>query len=240
MGASYPIEVLTPAEVGRLMRVVGRGASAPRNRALIVVMWRGGLRVAEALAIAPRDIDLARGTIRVRHGKGDVARTVALDPDACDELDTWRRLRVSTLGPLRKRGTPFFCTLTGGPMRTSYVRQLLPRLARRAGVAKRVHAHALRHTFAVELARERVPLHVISAALGHANVATTSRYIAHVELPELVDAMRARPSWRGPIEGDKATTPTRPPPEGPDARTSTTDSGASGPDRTRRPPSGRA
>jgi site-specific recombinase XerD len=46
----------------------------------------------------------------------------------------------------RAVGARLFCTIYGSPMSTSYVRQLLPRLARKAGIAKRVHPHGLRHT----------------------------------------------------------------------------------------------
>ena len=57
-----------------------RAPTGVRNRALLVVLYRGGLRVGEALALYPKDLDRRRGTIRVLHGKGDKARTVGLDP----------------------------------------------------------------------------------------------------------------------------------------------------------------
>ena len=192
-----PIEVLTTAEVNEMLLVAGRGLSAIRNRALIVVMWRGGLRVSEALALRPKDLEIERGLIRVLRGKGGKARTVAIDPEACAMVERWiNSRRVRLLGD--KPGSPLFCTLNGGQIGSSYIRKLLPRLARRAGITKRVHAHALRHLFAVELAREGTPLHIISHALGHANVATTSRYISHIESPELLAAIQGRPSWRKP------------------------------------------
>ena len=68
-----------------------------------------------------------------------------------------------------------FCTLAGGPLDPSYVRQLLPRLAPRAGVDKRVHAHGLRHTHAAELADEGYPVNFIQDQLGHASLAVTDR-----------------------------------------------------------------
>ncbi len=62
------------------------------------------------------------------------------------------------------------------------MRALLPRLARKAGIEKRVHAHDLRHTHAFELACEGHPLHVIQAQLGHTSLATTDRYVQGVRL----------------------------------------------------------
>ncbi len=88
-----------------------------------------------------------------------------------------------------------FCTLQGKTLQTRYVRTLLPRLARKAGIAKRVHAHGLRHTHAAELAAEGVPPNQIQRQLGHASLATTSRYLDHIAPQDLVDAMRRR-EWQ--------------------------------------------
>ena len=66
-----------------------------------------------------------------------------------------------------------FCTTTGKPVAASYVRTVLPRLARQVGITKRVHAHGLRHTHAYELMMEGVPLGIIQRQLGHVSLATT-------------------------------------------------------------------
>ena len=63
-------------------------------------------------------------------------------------------------------------------MDQSYVRHLLPRLARKAGIERRVHAHGLRHAFAVDLVRAGAPLYVVRDALGHSSVATTQVYLS--------------------------------------------------------------
>ena len=88
-----------------------------------------------------------------------------------------------------------FCTLDGRPVQASYVRTLLHRLARKAGIEKRVHPHGLRHTHAAELAAEGVPLNIIQAQLGHSNAATTSRYLDHIAPRQVVETMRKR-EWR--------------------------------------------
>jgi site-specific recombinase XerD len=82
-------------------------------------------------------------------------------------------------------------------MDQSYVRHLLPRLARKAGVERRVHAHGLRHAFAVDMVRSGTPLYVVRDALGHSSVATTQVYLSRVGAHEAVDAMRAR-DWEAP------------------------------------------
>jgi len=85
-----------------------------------------------------------------------------------------------------------FCTLAGGRVDASYVRHLLPRLAAKAGLDRRVHAHGLRHTYASELARERTPINVIRDALGHTSLAVTDRYLRNVAPMHMIDTIRAR------------------------------------------------
>ncbi len=79
-------------------------------------------------------------------------------------------------------------------MKDAYVRALLPRLARKAGVEKRVHAHGLRHSHAAELAAEGLPTNLVQAQLGHSSLATTDRYLRHIAPQQLIDAVRRR-AW---------------------------------------------
>ncbi len=188
-----PPEVLTEDEIRLLLRACSvKAPTGVRNRALIVVLYRGGLRLGEALALKPMDLDLIEGTVRVLGGKGDRARTVGLDPDAFALVQSWLDVR-DDLG--HDGHSPLFCTLRGAPLRDGYVRALLPRLARKAGIEKRVHAQGLRHAHAFELVREGQPLPVIQAQLGHANVATTSRYVRDFAPQQVISVMRSR-SWR--------------------------------------------
>lgn len=188
-GETFPVEILTDSEVQALIRACsGRAPTGIRNRALIVLLYRGGLRIGETLALEPKDVDTASGAIRVLRGKGGKARTVGIDAGAMSVVERWVEMR-------RKRGIrsgPLLCTLQGGRVSSAYVRKLLPRLASRAGIEKRVHPHGLRHTHAAQLASEGVPLNIIARQLGHSNVATTSRYIDHIAPQDVVDAMKAR------------------------------------------------
>ena len=170
-----------------------RAPTGVRNRALLVVLYRTGLRISEALALEPKDVD-RDGTLRVLHGKGDKARTVLLDAEAMTCLDRWLDVRASLGINGRNR---IFCTLKGAPLLTAYVRAMLPRMARRAGIAKRVHPHCLRHTTASEMRAEGMDIGVISRVLGHASTATTARYLDHVAPQAVLDAIRAR-AWTVP------------------------------------------
>ena len=193
-GETYPAEILTPDEVGRLFKACSRRApTGVRNRALITVLYRAGLRVSEALALALKDIDREAGTVRVLRGKGGQARVTGIDPHAFAAIDRWIDKRKE-LGLTRR--SRLFCTLQGEPIDPSYVRHLMKRLAGKAGIEKRVHAHGLRHTHAAELAAEHVPMNLVQAQLGHGSLATTSRYLAHIRPQELIDAMQKRHPWK--------------------------------------------
>ena len=67
-----------------------------RLRALIVVLWRAGLRIGEALALAETDLDARRGAVLVRRGKGDKRREVGMDRWAWEHLESWQQLRVGS------------------------------------------------------------------------------------------------------------------------------------------------
>jgi integrase/recombinase XerC len=193
-GRLFPAEPLSAAEVRSLLRATGADSlSAVRNHALLVVLWRAGLRVSEALALRPADVDFGRGTIRVRFGKGRKARTVGVDDSALAVLAAWIDRRAGAGLP----GDLLFCTLVrvpGSAMSPRYVRALVARLAVKAGIGHRVHPHGLRHTMAVELASEGWPVPLISRQLGHSNVATTDVYLAGLHPAEVVDRARHR-SW---------------------------------------------
>ncbi len=189
-----PPEVLTNAEVCALMRACSRHASTGlRNRALIALLYRTGLRITEALSLYPKDLDLADGSVRVLNGKGGRSRTVGLDPGAAAIVERWLDVR-SELGLSGRH--PVFCTLRGRVMAAAYVRVMLKRLAARASIDKRVHAHGLRHTHAAQLRAEGVDIAIISRQLGHSSITTTARYLDHIAPRAVIEAMRRR-TWTG-------------------------------------------
>lgn len=189
-GHSYPAEVLTVDEVHAILKAFGRGYAGARDRALTVLLWRTGLRISEALALYPKDVDLASHTVTVLHGKGDRRRTVGLDPDAAAYLERWLAKR-SELGLTGRH--PLFCVISkptlGKQLYSSCYREALKDAAGRAGILKRVHPHGLRHTHAAHLAEHNVPVHLIKAQLGHSSLATTARYVDHLSPRQVVAAV---------------------------------------------------
>lgn len=190
-----PAEVLTEGEVQQLISSCShRAPTGIRNRALIVMLYRGGLRIAEALALKPKDLDPAAGSVRILRGKGHKPRTVGLDPASFSFIDRWLDVRS-------QRGingsARLFCTLKGEEMLPSYVRALFTRIGKKARINKRVHPHGLRHTHAAELCRENVPINIIQKQLGHRSLAVTSQYLDHISPKDVIEAMKKR-EWNPP------------------------------------------
>lgn len=189
-GKRYPVEILTDAEVKSLINACSnRWPTGIRNRALIVILYRAGLRIGEALALKPKDINFEAGTIRILSRKGGEARTVALDPVAFTFISRWLDVR-------KARGiggySTVFCTLEGGIINPSYIGDLFKRIGKRANIEKRVHPHQLRHTMAAQLAQEGVPVNAIQKQLGHSSLVTTIQYLDRIQPQELIDIIKAR------------------------------------------------
>jgi len=195
-GCKYPVEVPTREEVNAVLKLCSRRApSGIRNRALLVTLYRSGLRVQEALDLLPKDIDFAAATINVRSGKGGKQRIVGVDDGALGAIEAWMTKR-STLGVTAKQ--PLFCQITRGregrPLHQQVVRDVLNRLGARAGIDKRLHCHALRHACASEMVAEGFDLSHVQAQLGHSSLTITQRYIAKIAPHQLASAMKAR-TW---------------------------------------------
>lgn len=185
-----PPEVLTNAEVRALLDACGRyRAVGVRHRAMLALLYRAGLRISEALSLWPHDVDLAAGTVRVRFGKGGYDRVAGLDAGAGAIVAAWMAVRMSMAVPPT---APLLCSSTGRVVTTAYIRRLLPVLGRKAGIAKRVHAHGFRHTHAAQLRAEGVDVAIISRQLGHRSILTTIRYLDHINPVAVVEAMRGR------------------------------------------------
>lgn len=189
-GKRYIPDPPTDEEFLRLLDACPPGKAGHRNRTLLVLLRRTGLRISEALDLKPLDLDLEACTVLVRCGKGGKMRKVGIDRQAAAVVSDWLKAR-ERLG--LDHTTPVFCGVNkgaeGSHLQTGYIRTLLPRLARQAGISRRIHAHGLRHALAVELARRGVPVPYIAIQLGHESVATTTKYLVGLSPQEVIDVM---------------------------------------------------
>jgi integrase len=92
-GEQYPADPPTVEEIVGIMRAVGDRVDGHRLRALIVLLWRAGLRISEALALQESDLDRGRGAVLVRRGKGGKRREVGMHRWAWEQLDPWLEIR---------------------------------------------------------------------------------------------------------------------------------------------------
>ena len=189
-GLKFPADPPRVEEIIAVMRAAGDSPHGRRLRGLIVILWRAGLRIHEALALAEADLDQRRGAVLVRRGKGGRRREVGMDAGGWDELQPWLELRLELpVGPL-------FCVLNGRTRGCQWssaaARAELRDIAVAAGVRRRFAPHQLRHAHAVELAREGVPLIVIQRQLGHSNLGITSVYLQGIDNAEIIDTVHAR------------------------------------------------
>jgi integrase/recombinase XerD len=193
-GRKFHTEIYSKDEVMSLLDECNGGISGLRNKVLIIVLYRCGLRISEVLGIRSSDYNQQEGTLRVI-GKGNKMRVVGLDSQTRMNLDMWmeRRLRLGING---KGNPPIFCGISKGnlgkPIRTVYVRNLLKRLAGKAGVEKRVSPHNFRHTFAHDMLNEGIGLNHIQISLGHSSIATTSKYLQRFNPKETIQKLAER------------------------------------------------
>jgi site-specific recombinase XerD len=154
--------VLSREEVERFLGCV----SGVKMRAAFATIYGGGLRVSELVTLTLGDIDGARMVLTIRHGKGDKDRYVMLSEQLLAILrDYWKRARPSHWlfpGP--------------DPSQPITVQRACREAAERAGLAKPVTVHTLRHSFATHLLEQYVDIRVIQGLLGHRNINSTTRY----------------------------------------------------------------
>ena len=151
-GQQYPPNPPTVEEIIAVMQTAGESPDGLRLRGVIVVLWRAGLRISEALSLEKSDLDAERGALLVRHGKGDKRREVGMDRWAWTQLQPWLEFRQTlAVGAL-------FCILRGPtrgrPCASAGIRGQLHRTAAQAGVRRRFAPYQLRRAHAVEMSRE--------------------------------------------------------------------------------------
>jgi site-specific recombinase XerD len=158
-GERYPADPPTVEEIVAVMRSATDRADGQRLRALIVLLWRAGLRVGGALALQESALDPTRGAILVRRGKGGKRREVGMDRWAWGQLDRWLQTRREL--PIGALLCVIHGPMAGRHWEASAARKQLHHAAAAAGVRRRFAPHQLRHAHAVEMAHEGVPLVVI-------------------------------------------------------------------------------
>jgi len=141
----------------------------PRNLVLLRLLYAGGLRVSELAALTWRDVqERDEGGQVTVHGKGAKTRAVVLP------VSVWRDL-VALRGHAIPE-SPVFVSRQGGPLTARQAHRVVAAAAVRAGITDDVSPHWLRHAHASHALDRGAPVHLVKETLGHASLATTSRY----------------------------------------------------------------
>jgi site-specific recombinase XerD len=174
---------LNEDEILKLFDVI----SKPRDRAMIMVMLRCGMRVEEVADLTLADIDLKRSRILVRNGKGGKGRVVYISKDARSSLIEYLRVRQ----PSKAKG--FFLVekgvYIGKPISVRGIQKRIEYYARKACI--KVSCHQLRHTMATQMLNAEAEVVTIQDLLGHSWIATTERYCTVSNVKVMKDYFKA-------------------------------------------------
>ncbi|MDR0561199.1 MAG: tyrosine-type recombinase/integrase [Spirochaetaceae bacterium] len=163
-----------PAQTGRLWTA--------RDRALILTMYSGGLRISEAVSLSLKNMEADLGGAKII-GKGNKERYVFFTGEAQEALSAYLPERRKTLKSAEP-GEPLFISRHGKKLSLSGVGWIIRQYAEVSGPDKRIHPHALRHSFATHLMNAGCDIRVVQELLGHASITTTQRY-THVDMERL-------------------------------------------------------
>jgi site-specific recombinase XerD len=148
----------------------------PRDRAFLMAVYAGGLRLSEATHLKTTDLDRSRRQWRVREGKGAKERVLPLSARLLLELETyWRAQRAGKPG----HDIPwlFLGDKPEQPMNRSTGQNIYYRAIRKSGVRRKGGIHILRHSFATHCIENGIELTVVQRLLGHSSLLTTARYL---------------------------------------------------------------
>jgi integrase/recombinase XerD len=190
---------LAESEVGEMLAKTGAAARAAdadglalRDHAMLELLYAGGLRVGEIVALRQEDLRLETASVQVR-GKGDKERIVPIGRSAVEALEVYvlrgrpslakSRTQIPFGNDKQKRRAPglqrsLFLSVRGNALTTQAVWQMV------RGVNRNASPHKLRHSCATHMVEHGADLRTVQTLLGHADIATTQVY-THLAIDRL-------------------------------------------------------
>jgi site-specific recombinase XerD len=186
-------KILSREDVKKILAVPNvKTITGLRNRTILQILYRAGLRVEEVCNLAPADIRVRDGhaEIFVQAGKGNVDRVVPIDVATFNWLQKWEAVRIP--------GDFLFMSHRGKKLDQSYIRKMVYQSAEKAGVYIQdgrelvlPSPHNFRHTYATELLQDGFSIAEVKTLLGHSSIQTTQVYL-HVVMDDLAEKIRGR------------------------------------------------
>ena len=177
---------LSPDEAVRLVQIPGGDPLAVRDRALFELAYSSGLRLSELAGLDVERVDLATGEVRV-WGKGAKERIVPVGAAAIAAMRAWLPVRA---GVPEADPKALFVGRSGKRITPRAIERRLAEWALRQGLARHVHPHMLRHSFASHVLQSSGDLRAVQEMLGHASIASTQVY-THLDFQHLAKAYDA-------------------------------------------------
>jgi integrase len=161
---------LRPEEAAKLIAAAGkRGRYPDRDRLLLRLAYRHGLRASEAVGLRWDAFDLDGGSLTIGRAKGGKTSTHTV---ARDDLSALRKMRKATNGPW------VFETERGGPLSVDSMQYIVRAAGVLAGLGDEIHPHMLRHGAGYALINDGVDVRLVQEFLGHASITSTAIYTA--------------------------------------------------------------
>jgi integrase/recombinase XerD len=174
------VKYLTRDEMKKVMDIVRRNR---RKHSILMLLYGSGLRASELCSLRVGDLDVQGGTLSVM-GKGSKPRLVPVLPEAIEVVKRYLKMR-------QQDSQWLICNRFGQPMERRNLWLIIDKISKRAKLGKHISPHMFRHSFATHLAESGVNSKVLQVAMGHANLATTEKYM-HVSPEAMVNDIQNR------------------------------------------------
>lgn len=177
---------LTAAEVDKLIAATNGSRNTMRDRCLLLLMFRHGLRVSEACGLDLSQVDIESRVLHVARLKKGLSTTQPLRPEEIKAIKAWLTIRTK----MKPETDAFFVSERRGPLNRKTAWLAIRNYGKRAGLSLPVHPHQLRHACGFALADQGADTRLIQDYLGHRDIRHTVIYTA-------TNPARFERLWRG-------------------------------------------
>jgi len=186
IGQRLPKAILTANEAERILNLADLESSTGlRDRAILETLYATGIRRKELSSLKLYDIDLERGTVMVRQGKGKKDRLLPLGERAA----VWVRKYIEDARPeivIEPDGRDLFLSNSGTAMSPATLGNLVHAYIKQSGIGKSGSCHLFRHAMATLMLENGADIRYVQEMLGHARLDTTQIY-THVNIQKLIE-----------------------------------------------------
>jgi len=189
--AQFFPNALAKEEINLLLAYTDAKGLALRNKALLSVMYFGGLRVSEALALKWQDLDRHKYLLRIRISKGLKERLIPCSKEAYKDIYRYKKHLWDSWAKGHKKEIKDYIFISSRlrPLTRMAAWKILKLRALEVGIEKKVHPHSLRHSLATHLINGGANIRAVQLILGHSSISSTERYLK-VEQKDVIEVFK--------------------------------------------------